>query len=91
MIVDILIVNGKIEDICTLKYKGSKRDSKIPDSKYIQTNESDMIIGDTWDSINKISLKDAPKRFEIPPKTELELLQEKYNDLETRLKIIEEK
>lgn len=76
------IKEGKIYDICSdLR---SKRDNSIPDKDYLDLPFDNWIIGDTWDSINNISLKDSPQRFEPIPKTEIELLEEKITDLETK-------
>lgn len=57
----------------------------IPDSMYFETDKKDLRIGDTWDSENNISLKDSPKRFEVPPKTELELLKEEVSEIKKKL------
>ena len=76
------IKNGKIFDICSdLRHK---RDNSIPDIDYLNLPMEDWVIDDTWDSINNISLKDSPQRFEPIPKTEIELLEEKITDLETK-------
>ena len=83
------IKEGKIYDICSdLR---SKRDNSIPDKDYLDLPFDNWIIGDTWDSINNISLKDSPQRFEPIPKTEIELLQEKNAEFETRIAELEAK
>ena len=83
------IKEGKIYDICSdLR---SKRDNSIPDKDYLDLPFDNWVIGDTWDSINNISLKDSPQRFEPIPKTEIELLQEKNAEFETRIAELEAK
>ena len=77
---------GKIWDVCSrLKYK---RDDSIPEKEYLDLPMGDWVIGDTWDFEKRESLKDAPKRFEDPEKTVLEL---KIEELESRLNILEAK
>jgi len=81
------IKDGKIWDICSeLKYK---RDNSINDKDYLDLPMGDWLIDDTWDSINNISLNDAPIRTAPKSKTELELLQETVQDLEARILTLE--
>jgi len=80
------IKDGKIFDICSeLSYK--RGDSNIPDEDYLDFPIGDWFIGDTWDFNNNISLKDSPKRFEEPPKSELELVKERISEIEKKLKM----
>lgn len=65
------IKDNKIWDVCSdLR---NKRDDSLPDKNYLDLPMNDWIIGDSWDVKNKVSLKDAPIRFEEKPKTEIEL------------------
>ena len=74
------IKNGKIHDICSdLRHK---RDDSISDKDYLNVENDNLCINDTWDFKNNKSLKDSPQRFIEPKPTELELLQEKTQSLE---------
>jgi len=88
-IMKIGIKNNKIWDICSELI--NKRDDSIPDIDYLDLEMGDWFIGDNWDSKNNISLKDSPKRFEKPPKSELELLEEKVLQLEQKIEKLEKK
>ena len=87
--IDILIIDGKILDMCTLKYKGSKRDDTVPDEDYISVKGNNIKIGDTWDFEKGISLQDSPIRFIEPEPSELELLKIEMEDLKTRITNLE--
>lgn len=83
--------DGKINDICSRLDGGHKYSEDFLDEDYIQTNDNDIRIEDTWDFENNISLKDSPQRFIEPEPTELEILKEKYDKLENRIQQLESK
>ena len=70
------IKDGKIWDICSTT-KAKRTDFDLAAKDYLDLPMGDWRIGDTWDSINNISLKDAPSRTAPKPKTEMELIQER--------------
>ena len=79
------IKDNKIYDVCNdLR---SKRDDSIPDKDYLDLPFDNWFIGDTWDFENNVSLKDSPKRFEEPPKTRLDLIEEKLLEIEKKLEM----
>jgi len=84
------IKDGKIWDICGM-LESKRTDFDLPEVNYLNLDMNDFVIGDTWDFEKNESLKDAPKRFEPKPKTQLELMQEEIDDLKVRLIIQEAK
>lgn len=90
------ILEGKVFDICSDLVNKRTRDNGIELSKeelekirYLETKENDIVIGDSWDFVNNISLKDSPKRIPIiPEKSEIEL---KIESLEASITAINER
>lgn len=78
------IKEGKIYDICSIFH--DKRDDSIKDRDYLDFPRGNWVIGDTWDSLNNISLRDAPIRSAPKPKTEFELLEARIKVLEAAKK-----
>ena len=83
------IKDGKIYDICSELI--NKRDNSINDKDYLDLPMDDWCIGDSINSDGSNHLKDSPIRSIPPPKTELELLQEKNAEFETRIAELEAK
>ena len=76
------IKDGKIWDKCSeLMFKRTL--DVLPDDVYIKTNGKDNVVGDTWDFINNISLKDSPLRAIAVEKS----LEQHIKDIETILGI----
>lgn len=91
------IREGKVFDICSHLANKRLKDDGVdidPDSvAYILISEAEMIkknilVGDTWDFENQDSLKDSPARIPQPDKEDI--LQEKIQELEDRIKALEE-
>lgn len=87
------IKDGKVFDITSRMENRRKCDDGIPLTKeeldsviYLEGpyNKDDIMIEDSY--INKEFLKDSPKRFEEPKKTDLEL---RLEVLENRIKLLE--
>lgn len=78
------IKDGKIWDLCS-ELVSKRTDFNLPVKDYLFMEMGDFVIGDSWDSEKKESLKDSPKRFEEPPKSKFELLKEKVLQLEQDL------
>lgn len=82
------IKDNRIWDICS-DLRSKRTDFNLPIEVYLDLPMGDRVVGDTWDSKNNVSLKDSPRRFIEPPKSEFELLQEKTIELEKKLLEIE--
>ena len=80
------IKDGKVFDICSdLR---NKRDNTIEDDDYLEIDNShNIVVEDTWDSQNNVSLQDAPSRTAPPKKTTLELRLEQMEAKILKLEI----
>lgn len=83
------IIDGKIADVCS-DLVNSNYDTEIVD--YIEVSQYNQqgkcLPKDTWDSLNNVSLTDAPIRTAPKEKTPLEL---KIEELEARIQVLEDK
>lgn len=87
MKVYIGIRDKKIWDMCS-ELESKRTDFNLPIEKYLFLEINDYFVGDTWNFEKNISLKDSPKRFEKPKKTDLEL---QLKSIESRLLELEKK
>ncbi|MBA7495613.1 hypothetical protein ES702_06202 [subsurface metagenome] len=82
----LLNKDNKIIDKCSgLEYRIPNPD--IPNSEYFQTDKKDLRINDTWDFKLNDSLRDSPLRLIEPEKSEIELIKERLDLIENKLKI----
>lgn len=82
----LLDKDKKIIDKCSgLKYR--ILNPNIPDSMYFETDKKDIRIGDTWDLKLNDSLRDSEIRFREKPKSEIDLIKERLDLVENKLKI----
>jgi len=89
------IRNEKVWDVCgDLRNKRTAEDGvllipkELEQIQYLNLILEDVFVGDSWDFVNNINLKDSPQRFVIPEKSEIE---KKLIELEDRIKKLEEK
>lgn len=81
----ILVIDGKIKDAVSGLGAADQKD-KINDYFEVDGNIRDYIYDDTWDDVNKLSLKDSPHRNKEQPKS----LEERIIELEDKVKKLEE-
>lgn len=80
------ILDGKVYDICSnLRHK---RDNNIDDKDYLEIEKKDIYIDDTWE--NNTSLKDSHFRTDPMPDNMKSKLELKLEELELKIKKLEE-
>ncbi len=94
----INIKNGKIFGIASREVNLRWVDDGVPLTEeekagmtVLHIENRDMRVEDAINPDGSNHIKDSPQRFEEPPKTELELLREKVNEMDLKIKQLQER